>query len=63
MSPDELEAIAEAYADDRLRKADDDFLDSIVDQQGGIDIVDIDVDDLSDTQQSWLRDILDRAQA
>ena len=63
MSPDELEVIAEAYTDDRLREADDDFLDGILERQGIADICDIDESALSDKQQTWLRDILDRAQA
>jgi hypothetical protein len=63
MSPFQLEAIAEAYADDRLREADDDFLDGILKRQDIDDICDIDEAALSDKQQAWLRDILDRAQA
>lgn len=62
MKTSDLQAIAEAYASDRLLKADDKFLDDLIDRQGLEDLEDLDLQALSSKQLEWMEHIRDRAQ-
>lgn len=62
MIPQDMEVIAEAFVEDRLRSGDDELLESVLKQQDVDDIAEIDISALSEKQLDWMEDILKRAQ-